>query len=258
LPPTVSLVIPAFNEEERLPALFAQLHESAEAEMARAGLELAEAVVVDDGSTDRTAELLAEAAATWPKIRPLSGSASNAGKGAAIAAGVGAAGGDLVLLADVDLSTPLSETAKLAAVLERGADLAIGSREVEGAVVERGPALRKVTGKGFNAVVRALTGLKVSDTQNGFKMMSTDVARRLLAEQLCTGFAFDVELLVRAQIAGLRIEEVPILYVHDSRSRVQVASASLRMLADVASLTHQLKPRRAARAAAGDETAERT
>jgi glycosyltransferase involved in cell wall biosynthesis len=245
--PTLSLVIPAFNEEERLPALLRQLRDGAEAEAERAAFELKEAIVVDDGSTDDTVRLLAEAAETWPTLRPVRGAVGNAGKGAAIAAGVREARGDFVLFADVDLSTPLSEAPKLGAAIRDGADLAIGSREIPGATVERGPLHRKVTGKGFNGVVRALTGLDVNDTQCGFKLMRTEVARELLETQLCPGFAFDVELLVRAQMAGLQIAEVPILYVHDSRSRVRVASASVRMLADVAELSYRLRPRRSSR-----------
>ena len=118
-------------------------------------------------------------------------------------------------------------------------------------MVERGPAHRKLTGKRLQRRrARPHRHLKVRDTQNGFKLLPTGAARSLFAEQLCPGFAFDVELLLRAELAGLRIAEVPVLYIHDSRSRVQVASASPQMLRDVAALTLRLKPRRAARAAA--------
>ena len=244
---TLTLVIPAYNEEARLPALLETLASSAEAAVAEAGLELLETLLVDDGSSDRTREILA--AASQPKLQPLLGRRENLGKGASVAEGVRKARGDYVLLADVDLSTPLEEMRKLTAALRDGADIAIGSRAVAGAVVERGPAHRRLTGKAFGAAVRMLTGLQVRDTQNGFKLLPTSAAQELFAEQLCPGFAFDVELLMRAQRAGMRIAEVPVLYVHDARSRVRVASASPQMLSDVARLAYRLKPRRAARAA---------
>lgn len=245
---TLSLVIPAFNEEARLPALLAALAETADAAVEDADLELEEVLIVDDGSTDKTREILA--AASQPKLRPVLDRRENRGKGASIADGVRRARGDYVLLADVDLSTPLEELRKLSAALRQGADLAVGSRAVPGAVVERGPTLRKLTGKTFSATVRTLTGLDVQDTQNGFKLLSTDIAKELFAEQICAGFAFDVELLMRAQQMGLGIAEVPVLYVHDTRSRVHVGSASVQMLRDVAVLSYRLRPRRAGRARA--------
>jgi dolichyl-phosphate beta-glucosyltransferase len=246
------LVIPAFNEEARLPTLLQALASSADAAVASAGLELLEMVIVDDGSRDGTRRMLSEAKAENPKLKPLLGSGENRGKGAAIADGVGHAGGDYVLLADVDLSTPLEELPKLAAALDDGADIAIGSRALPGAIVERGPAHRKLTGKAFSGAVRVLTGLRLRDTQNGFKLLPTAAARELFSEQLCEGFAFDVELLLRADMAGLRIAEVPVLYVHDSRSRVQVASASVEMLRDVALLAYRLRPRSPSPSPRGD------
>lgn len=238
---TLSLVIPAYNEQARLPALLEALATTADAAVAQAGFELLEIIIVDDGSEDRTREMLADA--TLPKLRPLLDHVENRGKGAAIADGVRAARGEYVLLADVDLSTPLDELGKLAAALGEGADVAIGSRAVPGAVVERGPAHRRVTGKSFSGVVWALTGLDVRDTQNGFKLLRADLARELFAEQICTGFAFDVELLLRAEMADRRIAEVPVLYIHDSRSRVRVGSASLQMLREVGELAYRLRPR---------------
>lgn len=250
--PTLSLVIPAYNEEARLPALLETLRASAAAAVGEAGMELAEILIVDDGSADRTRQLLLEAAAGDSRLRPVLDYEDNRGKGAAFAAGVARARGDYVLLADVDLSTPLGELPKLTAAVRDGADIAIGSRAVEGAVVERGPVHRKVLGAAFNGAVRMLTGLRLRDTQNGFKLFPTEATKRLLAGQACPGFAFDVELLMLADRAGLRIAEVPILYMHDARSSVRVASASTQMLRDVAGLAYRLRlrgPR--AQAAAG-------
>jgi dolichyl-phosphate beta-glucosyltransferase len=242
----LSIVIPAYNEEVRLPALLERLAAEAEQAVAEAGMRLHEVLVVDDGSSDRTRELLEAAAAENERLRPVFAYDRNRGKGAAFAAGASRAGGDYVLLADVDLSTPLEELGKLIAAIEAGADIAIGSRAVAGAVVERGPLHRKVTGSSFNGAVRLLTGLRVRDTQNGFKLFPTEPVKRFVAHQTCPGFAFDVELLMRADREGLRIAEVPIVYTHDLRSSVRVASASSRMLGEIARLAYRLRVRKEA------------
>jgi dolichyl-phosphate beta-glucosyltransferase len=246
---TLSLVFPAYNEEERLPALLEQVERSADADVARAGLELLEILVVDDASTDRTAEMLRAAAAANPTLIAVLDSGGARGKGAAVAAGVQRARGDYVLLVDVDLSTPLVELGKLVAVLDGPGSLPIGSRALSDSIVERGPAHRKLLGSAFNRIVRLLTTLDVHDTQCGFKLIETELARGLLADQTCPGFSFDVELLLRAQLAGARVVEVPVLYVHDSRSRVRALSASVRMLRDVVGLSYRIRPRRALRSA---------
>lgn len=242
--PTLSLVIPAFNEEARLPDLLETLRSGAAAAVEEARMELLEVLIVDDGSSDGTRQMLREATAHDPLLRPVLDYERNRGKGAAFASGVKRAAGDYLLLADVDLSTPLGELPKLSAAIRGGADIAIGSRAVRGAQVERGPVHRKVLGSAFNGTVRMLTGLRLRDTQNGFKLFPTEAAKRLVAEQDCPGFAFDVEMLMRADREGLRIAEVPILYVHDARSSVRVASASMEMLKDVAGLAYRLRLRR--------------
>jgi dolichyl-phosphate beta-glucosyltransferase len=238
---TLSIVIPAYNEEARLPALLDALDREAASAAASAGMELAEVLVVDDGSTDRTAAILEAAVAGNPKLVPVHDYDRNRGKGAAFAAGVKRAHGDYLLLADVDLSTPLTELPKLAGAIEAGNEIAVGSRAVPGAVVERGPLHRKVLGGSFNAVVRVLTGLGLHDTQNGFKLFRTDVVKRLVADQTTPGFAFDVEILMRADRAGVKTAEVPIIYQHDARSSVRVGSAGAGMLRDVATLVWRIR-----------------
>lgn len=240
---TLSLVIPAYNEEARLPALLATLAAEGDRAVAAAGMRLQEVLIVDDGSSDRTRQMLEVAGEEDERLKPVLEFDRNRGKGAAFAAGAVRAAGDYVLLADVDLSTPLGELSKLTAALDAGADVAIGSRAVPGAVVERGPLHRKVTGNTFNGAVRLMTGLRVRDTQNGFKLFPTEAVKRYAARQTSPGFAFDVELLMRAQRDGLRIAEVPILYLHDARSSVRVASASPQMLKEVAGLAYRLRLR---------------
>lgn len=240
---TLSLVIPAFNEEVRLPALLETLATTADAAVEAAGMTLHESLIVDDGSNDRSRDVLSAAAERDPRLKPVFAYEENRGKGAAFAAGVRRAEGDYALLADADLSTPIEQLPKLTAAIDKGADIAIGSRAVEGSVVERGPLHRKILGAGFNRTVRTLTGLSLHDTQCGFKLLPTNLARRLVDEQLCPGFAFDVELLMRADRNEIRIAEVPVLYLHDSRSRVRVTSASVRMLRDVTRLAYRLRVR---------------
>jgi dolichyl-phosphate beta-glucosyltransferase len=237
---TLSIVIPAYNEEERLPLLLRTLADSAERDVEDAGLRLLEVLIVDDGSSDRTRGLLREAEGSVPAVRPVLGSGGHRGKGHAVAEGVRRAKGDSVLLADADLSTPLSELRKLTRA-RKGAALVIGSRGLDTASVDRGPLHRKLLGRGFNRVVRAITGLRVHDTQCGFKLLSAELARDLLAAQQCEGFAFDVELLVKAERWGVPIVEVPVLYVHDAHSRLQVVPATVAMLRDVVAVSYRAR-----------------
>ena len=208
------------------------------------GLTLAEVVVVDDGSADRTPDMLREAAARDDTFVPLLRGGANEGKGAALRAGAGVARGDLILFVDVDMSTPLSELEKLWGHVRDGADVAIGSRDVTGSVVVRAPQHRKQIGRTFNLLVRGLTGLPFKDTQCGFKLMRTETARTLLEHQLVSGYAFDVELLMRARAKGLRVAEVPVTYVHDNDSRVNPLTASPRMALDLMRLVWRLRLRR--------------
>ena len=237
--PTVSLVVPAYNEERRLPALLTALAHDALDDLAASGLALVETVIVDDGSTDATAALLA-AAEDELQLHTVVFAGRNRGKGHAIRLGVEAAKGEYVLLTDVDLAAPLSEAGRLVQAIQEGADIAVGSRVLDRAQADS-PLLRRILRRVFNDIVRTLTGLRIRDTQCGFKLMRTDVARTLLGEQTVEGYAFDVELLMRAGKRGLRLAEVPVRYHHDDDSRVSVGRAGVQMFGAVVRLAWELR-----------------
>ncbi len=237
-PRAVSLVVPLRNEELRL-GPFVDAVGPRVGQPRTGGLGLAEVVRVDDGSTDQTASQLAALAERrgWTVVMA---SKTSRGKGDAVARGTRVASSRLVLFSDVDLAAPLSETAKLAAALDRGAVIAIGSRDVSGATVTA-PAARKVVGRTFNTYVRATTGLPVRDTQCGFKLMPVEVARSLLSSLLAPGLAYDVELLMRARMAGYPVVEVPITYRHGEDSRVRPVVHAAGMGRDVLRLAYHLR-----------------
>ena len=235
---TVSVVVAAFQEARRVPRLIRAVQNSAREDLAAAGLELEEVIVVDDGSSDGTGAVLAEVADREPLLRAFTAPPGRRGKGHALAHGIRQAAGEHILLADVDLSAPLSETRKLVAAQ---ADVAVGSRALEGAHVEDTPLPRELMGRTFNALVRVATALDLRDTQCPLKLMRTDLARRLTEDQIATGFAFDVELLLRARREGARVVEVPIEFHHDRDSRVRPFKSAAAMAYDVLRLSVRLR-----------------
>ncbi|MDF1564520.1 MAG: glycosyltransferase family 2 protein [Deltaproteobacteria bacterium] len=228
----VHVVIPAFDEAR----LIGRTVERAGRYLAdhRPGSTLC---VVDDGSRDDTAGVARAAGAGLPEgVRfQLLGGPPNRGKGHAVRLGVLAAEAPLVLFCDADLSTDLEELPKLAAAIEAGADLAIGSRSISGARVEkRQPLYRMAMGKTFNKIMRLMTFLPVVDSQCGFKLFRREASARLFAASLIDGFAFDVEVLFLARKAGLSIAEVPVRWVNDEVSSVNPVVHSAQMLRDLA------------------------
>jgi len=240
-PRRVSLVVPLYNEERRLGGFVESVTPLVGTSLCP-GYVLAEVVVVDDGSSDATPVLVGRLAARegWTVVPARAGAH---GKGDAVARGAQASSGTHVLLSDVDLAAPLREVTKLAAALARGADIAIGSRDVAGATVTA-PRSRVVVGRVFNGFVRAVTGLDARDTQCGFKLLPAELARTLLSSLLVPGLAFDIELLMRARNGGHRVDEVPITYRHGDDSSVRPAVAALPMMRDVLRLALHLRLRR--------------
>ena len=211
--PQLSIVIPAFNEESRLPASLAKLADYA----ARAGL-AAEVLVVDDGSSDRTAEVAREAGARLGLALEVHRLPRNCGKGCAVRAGALLARAPRVLVTDADLSTPIEEWEKLDAT---GAAVAIGSRALDESLVkQRQPIFRVVMGKLFNRLVQLLLVPGIRDTQCGFKLFRREAAQAVFSRAQVDRFAYDVEALLLARKLGLSIAEVPVLWFNSPDSRV--------------------------------------
>jgi dolichyl-phosphate beta-glucosyltransferase len=232
--PQLAVIVPAFNEARRLTDNL--LTVLSYLQTFRPDAEL---IVVDDGSTDGTAEVAEELLSRWPDVpaRVLRFT-PNRGKGHAVRAGLLATRAPIALFSDADLSTPITELPKIVGPIEAGNyDVVFGSRALDRALIgQRQPWRREQSGKVFNLIVRLATGLPYSDTQCGFKAFRLDTARPVIEQSQIDGFGFDVELLLLAQRAGLRLLEVPVRWDHHEGSTVHIMRDSLRMFAEVVSL----------------------
>jgi len=222
------VVIPAYNEAQRLPAYLSEVVAYFDGRG-----EPYEAIVVDDGSADETAARVLEAQSIHPAVT-LHRLAENRGKGFAVRAGMRAARGDLRLMADADGATPIAEVKRLEAVIQAGADLAVGSRALPDPSVRREVQIhRKVSGEIFNFFARCMGVGNVTDTQCGFKLFRGAVAEALFGELETTGFGFDVELLMLARRRRYRVIEVAINWADQPGSKVEVLRDGPRMLAQI-------------------------
>lgn len=221
----LSIVVPAYNEARRiLPSLA-----SVFANMETRHLPY-EVLVVDDGSTDDTAAVIRQHFGERPQLRLLS-YGGNRGKGYAVRFGAGQATGDVVLFSDADFSTPIEELDKMLPLLEQGYDMVIGSRAMKGAEIrERQPFYREGAGKLFNLLVRLLVAPEFHDTQCGFKCYRREALRPVLERLQIDGFAFDVEMIALARAAGLRIAEVPVVWINSPTSKVGVGGGAAAFL----------------------------
>ncbi|HKV87449.1 MAG TPA: dolichyl-phosphate beta-glucosyltransferase [Candidatus Dormibacteraeota bacterium] len=226
--PGLSVVIPCFNEEQRLPRTVEQIERYLDQK--RVPYEL---ILVDDGSADGTRQIMDAAAERHRAVR-VEALPRNRGKGRALAVGVAASRGNAILVTDADLSTPIEEIDKLQAALDGGAGVAIASRALKGSRVEVSqPVYRVLMGKGFNLIVQAVLLPGIWDTQCGFKLFRADVARDVFEHLSTDGFGYDPEVLYRARKRGVRIAEVPVVWRNSAPTKVSPVRSSLDMLRHV-------------------------
>jgi dolichyl-phosphate beta-glucosyltransferase len=225
----LSIVIPAYNEEIRLPKTLECIFAYLQARPYRA-----EIIVVNDGSTDTTAEIISAYRQKFPALRLVSNE-GNRGKGYSVRHGMLEARGEIALFTDADLSTPIEEADKLLAPLrERDFDVAIGSRAIDRSLIEvHQSAIRELAGIFFNRMVRWIMGIDFSDTQCGFKAFRRERARVIFEQQRVESFGFDPEILFLAKRNGLRVAEIPVRWSHDSATKVNVAADGIRMFLEL-------------------------
>jgi len=217
---TYSFVIPAYNESVRIRYTRGQNWD-------------AEILVVNDGSRDDTAQIVREYGRLHPQILLLE-NPGNRGKGYSVRNGMLHARGDICLFTDADLSSPMTESQKLFEAIERGADIAIGSRWLRTELqTEPQPLYRQVFGRIFNLALRLILGLRFADTQCGFKAFRRDAAQRIFPLQKIEGWGFDPEILFLARHAGLQVAEVPVLWAHSEGTRLHPLRDGLRMFVEV-------------------------
>lgn len=222
----LSIIIPAYNEEARLPHTLPEVISFVDGQDYKI-----EVLVVDDGSLDRTSEIVREFAAKFEYVQLLQ--PGHGGKGHATKTGMLRARGEYAFLCDADLAMPITELPKFLPPHENGYQVAIGSREGEGAVRYHEPAYRHLMGRVFNWLVKILAVPGFEDTQCGFKCFHRSVVHDLFSNQTIDGFGFDVEVLYIAQKRGYKIIEVPIHWYYQSESKVHPIKDTIRMVRDM-------------------------
>jgi glycosyltransferase involved in cell wall biosynthesis len=226
--PDLSIVIPAYNEEARLPATLERLAEY----LPTLGLQT-EVLIVDDGSRDRTAAVAGSFVGRISRLRVLS-NGTNRGKGYSVRHGMLEAKGELVLFTDADLSAPIEESDKLISAMKNGYDVAIGSRAMNRSLISTHESVfREFAGIIFNKIVRVVLWLPFVDTQCGFKAFRRERCRIIFELQRIEGFGFDPELLYLARHYGLRAIEIPVRWGHSPDTKVSMLRDSLKMFIDI-------------------------
>lgn len=215
---SLSVVIPAYNEEKRLPDTLRRVQEW----LGGQALDFSESIVVDDGSRDNTVGIAEECSGVRVLRNP-----GNRGKGYAVRHGMLEARGEWILYSDADLSAPIEDAANLyRAAIDSSAVIAIGSRAIDRSLVSvHQSGFREWGGRVFNVVMRLVTGLKFRDTQCGFKLYRRDAAQTVFSRQKLDGFSFDVEDLYIAKKAGLKAIEVPVRWANVEGTKVSMGGA---------------------------------
>lgn len=235
----LSIIVPAFNEEDRLGDSVGKI-----LAYLRQNYPNGELIIVDDGSKDKTAEIAEKSCAAFPEIKSeVIRYETNRGKGYAVKTGLLAATADIALFSDADLSTPIEETPKLINPIKNGDfDVTFGSRALDRSLIgTHQPWRREQGGKVFNFIVKTLTGLPFWDTQCGFKAFEMTKFRPLLDVMQIERFGFDVEFLYVANYRGLKLKEIPVRWNHCDGTKVSVFRDSQRMFNEVRQIRRNAK-----------------
>lgn len=223
--PRLSVIVPAYNEQERIGATLERMVAYLEARG-----ESFEILVASDGSSDDTHAIVEAIAESRPSVRLLSYS-PNRGKGYAVRVGMLAAKGERLLFSDADLATPIEELEKLTEALDNGSDVAIGSRDTAGSqLLRRQSFVREMGGRFFNKLVQLLAVPGIHDTQCGFKLFTRRAMQGVFPRCQIDHFAFDVEVLFLARKQGFKISEIPVRWAHQEGSKVRFVRDATRML----------------------------
>lgn len=228
LRPVLSIVIPVFNEEQRISSSLGII-----TDYLRAQPYSYELLLVDDGSVDQTPDICRDFVENhrWAALLRHS---KNHGKGCAVRTGVLNAQGEYILVCDADLATPIEELGSFWRFVEEGADIVIASRPLpQSHLVQRQPWYRELAGRAFNIVVRLIAVPGIRDTQCGFKLFRRASAHVVFSQCTLNGFGFDIEVLYLARKLGLHIKEAPIRWCHKEGSKVRVLKDGLSMLLDL-------------------------
>lgn len=237
--PAISIVIPAYEEEERLSEPLRRIFGFIESEKLSA-----EVIVVDDGSRDKTSETAEKICAEFPEIQSkVVRYEENRGKGFAVKIGLLATNADIAVFSDADLSTPIEEIHKLVKPIQDGeVDVAFGSRALDRTLIgTHQPWRREQGGKVMNLIIRTMSGLKFFDTQCGFKAFNMKKFRPLLDVMTVDRFGFDVEFLFVAQYHKLKLEEIPVRWNNVEGSKVSVVRDTRRMISELSQIRRNAK-----------------
>jgi dolichyl-phosphate beta-glucosyltransferase len=224
--PFLSLIIPAYNEETRLPDTIKQVFDFASQQEYSM-----EVLIVENGSQDRTLAIAQEYATRYPQLRVLQNECR--GKGRAVKQGMLAALGEYCFMCDVDFSMPVEEINLFLPPQLNGIDIAIASRETTGAIRYEEPYYRHLVGRVYNGLIRTIALPGLDDTQCGFKCFRSEVAEDLFKRQTMTGWSFDVEILFIARLLGYQIIEIPIHWRYNPHSKISVVRDSFKMGMDL-------------------------